>query len=356
MDPGWCQLFAGYHLKRALALGRRRVLPKTGRSHYSANAHKNVESMTLGPIHLRDKVLRNIAVQGGAGAAWLAALPSLLHRLEAEWSIEVGRLFPNATEAFVSEAVTSDGQQVALKIPVSGLPKAERQLRLLRIANGRGYVQLLRHDLKSGAMLLERLGLQLAQLGLPIKEQIEIICQTLEHAWTPLPPGTRFPTGAEKAMEMSAYISTIWPNLGRPCSEKAIEVALRFAEQRRDAFDPADSVLAHGDPHAWNTLLGLTPNEYKFVDPDGLFIERAHDLSISMREWSAELLAGDPVALGLKRCALLSSLTGVPERAIWQWGFIERLANGLRYKEVGPEENAREFLAVAEAWAEVETV
>jgi len=165
--------------------------------------------MTLGPIHLRDKVLRNIAVQGGAGAAWLAALPSLLHRLEAEWSIEVGRLFPNATEAFVSEAVTSDGQQVALKIPVSGLPKAERQLRLLRIANGRGYVQLLRHDLKSGAMLLERLGLQLAQLGLPIKEQIEIICQTLEHAWTPLPPGTRFPTGAEKAMEMSAYISTM---------------------------------------------------------------------------------------------------------------------------------------------------
>ena len=45
-----------------------------------------------------------------------------------------------------------------------------------------------------------------------------------------------------------------------------------------------------------------------------------------------------------------------PERAIWQWGFIERLANGLRYKEVGPEEIAPEFLAVAEAWAEVETV
>jgi len=61
-----------------------------------------------------------------------------------------------------------------------------------------------------------------------------------------LPPGTRFPTGAEKAMEMSAYISTIWPKLGRPCSEKAIEVALRFAEQRRDVFDPADFVLAHG--------------------------------------------------------------------------------------------------------------
>jgi hypothetical protein len=94
-------------------------------------------------------------------------------------------------------------------------------------------------------------------------------------------------------------------------------------------------------------------NQYKFVDPDGLFIERAHDLSISMREWSAELRAVDPVALARKRCALLSGLTGVPEDAIWQWAFIERLVNGLRYIEVGLEEHAAEFPAVVEAWAEV---
>jgi len=46
----------------------------------------------------------------------------------------------------------------------------------------------------------------------------------------------------------------------------------------------------------------------------------------------------------------------VPENAIWQWAFIERLVNGLCYIEVGPEENAAEFLAVVEAWAEVKTV
>jgi hypothetical protein len=50
------------------------------------------------------------------------------------------------------------------------------------------------------------------------------------------------------------------------------------------------------------------------------------------------------------------ALTGVPESAIWQWAFIERLVNGLRYIEVGPEENAAEFLAHLEAWAEVKTV
>ena len=46
----------------------------------------------------------------------------------------------------------------------------------------------------------------------------------------------------------------------------------------------------------------------------------------------------------------------MPQSAIWQWGFIERLVNGLRYIEVGPEANAVEFLAVVEAWAEAETV
>ena len=72
--------------------------------------------MTVGPIQLRDKVLRNIAAQRVAGACWLEALPGLLDRLEVEWSIKVGRLFPNATEAFVSDAVTADGQPVAPKI------------------------------------------------------------------------------------------------------------------------------------------------------------------------------------------------------------------------------------------------
>jgi len=312
--------------------------------------------MTVGPIQLRDKVLRNIAAQRVAGACWLEALPGLLDRLEVEWSIKVGRLFPNATEAFVSDAVTADGQPVALKIPIAGLAKAYRERSLLQTASGRGYVGVLRHDKNSGAMLLERLGPQLAMLGLPIEEQIRAIYRTLQQAWMPMPPGVSYPTGAEKAAEMSSYISTAWPRLGRPCSEKVIEIALQFAEARRDAFDPADSVLAHGDPHAWNTLLDPKTDQYKFVDPDGLFIERAHDLSISMREWSGELLASDPVVSGRKRCALLSLVTGVQQSAIWQWGFIERLVNGLRYLEVGPEENAVEFLAVVEAWAEVETV
>jgi len=37
-------------------------------------------------------------------------------------------------------------------------------------------------------------------------------------------------------------------------------------------------------------------------------------------------------------------------------GLHRALVNGLRYMEVGSEENVVEFLAVVEAWAEVKTV
>jgi len=305
-------------------------------------------------IDLRDKVLANVAAQGAAGAAWLMQLPELVRRLEDHWGLKVGQIFPNATEACVAAAVTRDGEEVALKIPIAGLVKADRELRALQAADGRGYVRLLRHDATSGAMLLERLGPQLAQLGIPIDQQIQIICSTLEQAWMPLPSGLQLVTGAEKASGHASYIEKVWSKLGKPCSGKAFAVALRFAKARRDAFDPATAVFAHGDAHAWNALQDPNTRGYKFVDPDGLFIERAHDLSISMREWSAELLAGDPVAQGRQRCALLSRLTGVEAEAIWQWGFIERLVNGLLYREIGPKENAAEFLTVVEAWAEAE--
>ena len=154
--------------------------------------------MTDKRIDLRDKVLANVAAQGAVGAAWLTQLPELVRRLEDHWGLKVGQIFPNATEAYVAAAVTGDGEEVALKIPIPGLVKADRELRALQAADGRGYVRLLRHDATSGAMLLERLGPQLARLGLAIDEQIQIICSTLEQAWMPLPAGLQLITGAGK--------------------------------------------------------------------------------------------------------------------------------------------------------------
>ena len=97
------------------------------------------------------------------------------------------------------------------------------------------------------------------------------------------------------------------------------------------------------------------PTQFKFIDPDGLFIEPAYDLAIPMRGWSAPLLAGDAWTLGMERARLLSSLTGVPAGPIWEWGFIERVSTGLLLMQLGQGASATECLAVAEAMAKVDS-
>jgi streptomycin 6-kinase len=307
--------------------------------------------MTSNPPELPPKVVRNVAALGEAGEIWLARLPALVGDLERRWGVSIGATMPNATEAYVAEAASTAGEPMVVKVPIPGVEKAPRELAVLLAARGQGYVRVLEHDPASGAMLLERLGPQLAQLGYSAERQTEIICATLREAWRAPPPQLPLLTGAEKAKALAATVSSVTGNIPDACSPHTVAVALRFAEARRAAFDPAQSVLGHGDAHAWNTLADPKSGGFRFVDPEGLFIEPAHDLSISLREWSNEFLAGDPVDRGKAGCELLARLTGVEPRAIWQWGLLEDLVNGLLYLDVGSPDNAAPFLAVAEAWA-----
>jgi streptomycin 6-kinase len=236
---------------------------------------------------------------GDAGVAWLAGIDGLVRDLAAEWQLSIGEVLSGGTESLVADATTPEGQHAVLKVAIPGLDPTGSELRTLRAARGRGYAKVFRHDGPRGATLLERLGCPLHEVGLPIGAQLKAICDTLTEAWMPLPAEERFMTGAEKAQSLSVFIATTWRELGEPCSKRAIEIACRFADERRRAFDPATAILAHGDPHAWNTLaVPGAPGRFKLVDPDGLLIERAYDLGILMREWGADLLAGDPLERG----------------------------------------------------------
>ena len=70
-----------------------------------------------------------------------------------------------------------------------------------------------------------------------------------------------------------------------------------------------------------------------------------------MRGWNDELLVGDAITLGQARCRTLASLTGIDERAIWQWGFIERVSTGLLMLQIGMTQSGVRTLAVADLWA-----
>ena len=155
-----------------------------------------------------------------------------------------------------------------------------------------------------------------------------------------------------KPQSLTSNLTARQIRLATCLSERAIDTVLAYAEERAASFDPGRSVLAHGDAHGWNTL-DAGGGTYKLVDPEGLFSEAAHDLAVPMRESHEELLAGDPLALGIARAHRLGELTGVPVGPIWQWGSIERVSTGLNCLSFG-EEQGHGFLAVADRWAEGE--
>lgn len=301
------------------------------------------------PRLVRQKALR----LGRRGEQWLASLPDLVADLERAWAITVGEPLAGGTASYVARARTAAGAESVLKIAIPEYGFAD-QARTLANAQGRGYVRLLACDFEREAVLLEALGPSLAELALPPERTLTILCQMLRQAWqAQRPVGLTATPADEKAGRLARSVSAMWERLGRPCSERVITQALRYAERRAAAFDIERCVVVHGDPHPGNALRALTPRAgaeagFVFVDPDGFLADPAYDLGVVLRDWCEQLLAGDAIALARQYCGLLSAETAIEEAAIWEWGFLERVSTGLYILEVGDEALGRPFLETAE--------
>ncbi len=305
-------------------------------------------------VELPDMVRRRALAYGAVGEQWLRDLPAVVEELATRWELRMGATLSGGTAAYVAEATTAAGAAAVLKVAmpaaIDGDGAFARTVEVYELTRGRGCARLLGHDRARSALLLERLGANLSSLGLPTAQQLEIIAATVQQVWRPVPAGALLRTGAEKARWLADFIATTWESLGRPCSAKAVDLALAYAARRVHGFDPATAVLVHGDAHGLNTL--QSHDGFKLVDPEGLVSEPAHDLGIPMREFNDELLAGDALGLGLERAHFLGRITGQDPSAIWQWGFVERVSTGLYAMTIG-HDATRDFLAVADRWADV---
>lgn len=288
---------------------------------------------------------------GAAGSDWLRSLPSVVGELSERWQINVGAAFRGGTAGYVAAATDASGSPCVLKIamPLS-LEEHEafhHSLEAHEFAAGRGCARLLNSDSTTAAMLLERLGPNLDDLGLDVAKIMEVIATTLRSFWRPVPAECSLPTGADKALWVAEFIPSMWSQLGKPCSRAVVDRAIAYCEDRAAAFDARTAVLVHGDAHGWNTL-SAGDGTYKFVDVEGLVSEPAHDLAVPMREYNQPLLAGDTRRLTRKRAELLAGLCEVDAEAVWQWGFIERVSTGLANIRDFDGDGGLAFLEVAE--------
>jgi streptomycin 6-kinase len=283
-----------------------------------------------------------------AGQQWLDELPDVVCALADRWGLGLGASMRGGTASYVVAASDRSGRACVLKIAMpldmdSGDSFA-RSVLVHRLANGRGCAELLGVDESVPAMLLERLGPNLDDLGMTVPQVLEAVAATLKTFWRPVDGDCTLPTGAEGAQWLRGHIVSLWEALGRPCDRSVVDRALSYCDERAAAFDPKQAVLVHGDAHGWNTL-DAGASAFKFVDPEGLQSEPAHDLSVPMREYNQPLLAGDTSRLVRERAEMLAALCEVDPEPVWQWGFIERVSTGLSVmRELG---DGSDFLEVA---------
>jgi len=189
-----------------------------------------------------------------------------------------------------------------------------------------------------------------ATLGWPPERQIDALCSTLLQAWRPAQDASSAVLRA-KADALGELVARLWEEQSRPCSTRVVDRALAYARHRAD--DRADPVVVHGDPHPGNLLQvraarAGAKSGFVFVDPDGFIAPRAYDLGVVVRDWCPQLSVGDAKALAWGHCARAAARTGVAARAVWEWGFLERVSSGLYARSLGLAEIGDPFLATAE--------
>lgn len=304
-----------------------------------------------------DAVRHKATALGASGHRWLEELPETVERISSDWSLVVTEVLRGGSGGFVARARADDGASVILKVALpdglEGQAPFTHELRALQLVGGRGYVRVLRFDETAGALLLEQLGPPLADLGLTIEAQIDVIVETLRPTWVSVPAEVSLRSGVDQAIFLGSFIPSLWEELGHPCDRRLVERAVTYAQSRADAFRAATSVLVHGDAHPSNILqdpAGVA-GTFRLIDPEGMRSEPAHDLAIPLRDWTDELLAGDPFALGRQWCERLARAADVDFDALWEWAFVERMSTGLFFLRLGNPAGSR-FLEVAEHWAE----
>ncbi len=307
----------------------------------------NVEVERTGvPDLVWQRAMRN----GAAGARWLAELPGVVASLAQRWKLDLGGVFMGGTAGYVVAATDDTGRACVLKVAMPlDMDERDTFLRSVRaheLAGGRGCAELLAYDESAPAMLMEHLGPNLADLGLTIPEILVAITTTLREFWRPVSPNGGLRSGPDQARWLSRYISETWEQLGQPCERAVIDRAIKFCDRRVDHFDPSKAVLVHGDAHGWNTL-EAGGGTYKFVDVEGLWSEREHDLGVAMREYNAPLIDGNTPRLVRERAEMLAAACSVDPEVVWEWGFIERVSTGLANVRDFDNDDGATFLEVA---------
>ena len=206
----------------------------------------------MGHRTVPEAVANRAAASGPECRRWLDDINGLVSELEEEWHISVGEPFSGGTDAFVAPAVTGDGTECVIRLNMPDDTASEDMRKAdsaLILADGRGYARLLREDEARLTCLIERLGKPLSSMAVPVERRLDMLCDTLNHAWIapdPLHPRTAvLPHGPETADWFRSHICTAWERFHKPLSRLAVDRALAYLDESAGRMADSEAILLH---------------------------------------------------------------------------------------------------------------
>ena len=265
---------------------------------------------------------------GEAGRRWIAGLPAMAVDAMDRWELVIDGQVASGAVALIIPVTRRDGSKAVLKLqPVddetSGEPAA------LRAWAGRGAVQLLEDDPRTGAMLLEKLD---ASRDLNTMEDdlaaAQVIAELLVQLNSvPAPPGLRHLSDVAAATLADAP-EAIWraddPDEGR----LLINCVFQLQELITDRIEDR---LLHWDLHYFNTLSALDRvGEWKAIDPKPLQGDSGFELLPALwNRWDDLVRSGDVARALLRRFDLMTDVLGLDRAQAVGWTLGRVLQNAV---------------------------
>jgi len=203
-----------------------------------------------------------IAERGDAGLLWLEALPDRIEDWCTRWSLIIDGPPWHGYLGLVLPVRRGD-ELCALKVTWVDDETKDEAL-ALQLWDGRGAVKLLDAQPDEGVLLLERLDATCSLDKIEIDEAVTIAGRLLRQLAIPAPPAPpALPLQRHYAQRQAATMYKHWEKLGRPFSQRLIDLAQEAAEELAPSVS---NLLVNQDLHYDNVLAGKR-EPWLVIDP-----------------------------------------------------------------------------------------